>query len=77
MCQCIDFIKGVPTNSPLIDINNVGSISQALYAKTHIVYDDVEASKWQSAQVSILSLGNFAGRVLIGEVCASHLSDPN
>ena len=71
MCQCIDFVEGVLTHSPLIDINNVGSISQALYAKTHAVYDDVEASKWQAAQVSILSLGNFAGRVLIGEVCAS------
>ncbi|KAH0839347.1 major facilitator superfamily domain-containing protein [Lanmaoa asiatica] len=51
-----------------IYINNVGAISQALYAKTHTVYNDIEASKWQAAQVSILSLGNFAGRVLIGEV---------
>ena len=59
----------VLTDSPLIDINNVGSISQALYAKAHTVYDDVEASKWQAAQVSILSLGNFAGRILIGDVC--------
>ena len=49
-------------------MNNVGSISQALYAKTHTVYDDVEASKWQAAQVSILSLANFAGRILIGKV---------
>ncbi|KAG9309730.1 major facilitator superfamily domain-containing protein [Chiua virens] len=49
-----------------IYINNVGSISQALYAKTHPVYDDIEASKWQAAQVSVLSLGNFAGRILIG-----------
>ncbi|KAF8121388.1 major facilitator superfamily domain-containing protein [Boletus edulis] len=54
-----------------IYIKNVGSISQALYAKTHTVYDDVEAAKWQAAQVSILSLGNFAGRILIGEVCAT------
>ena len=74
MCQCIGPIEGVPTHSPLIDINNVGSISQALYAKTHIVYDDVEAAKWQAAQVSILSLGNFAGRVLIGEARSLCLS---
>lgn len=53
-----------------IDMNNVGSISQALYAKMHPIYDEIEASKWQAAQVSILSLGNFAGRVLIGEVLA-------
>ncbi|KAG9312377.1 hypothetical protein JVU11DRAFT_6753 [Chiua virens] len=57
--------------SSVIDINNVGAISQALYAKTHAVYDDIEASKWQAAQVSILSLGNFAGRIAIG----SFLSD--
>ena len=72
MCQCAYFVlQGVPADSPLIDINNVGSISQALYAKAHTVYDDVEASKWQAAQVSILSLGNFAGRILIGDICAS------
>lgn len=64
-------------SSPSIDINNVGSIAQALYAKTHAVYDDVEASKWQAAQVSILSLGNFAGRVLIGEIYTSHSSNSN
>jgi len=69
MCQCIRFVESALTQSPLIDINNVGSISQALYAKTHSVYDDVEASKWQAAQVSLLSLGNFAGRVLIGKIC--------
>jgi len=69
MCQCIEFFEGALTQSLLIDINNVGSISQALYANTHTVYDDVEASKWQAAQVSILSLGNFAGRVLIGKIC--------
>ena len=64
------FWRAVLTDSPSTDINNVGSIAQALYAKEHTVYDDVEASKWQAAQVSILSLGNFAGRILIGEVFA-------
>ncbi|KAG8220377.1 major facilitator superfamily domain-containing protein [Butyriboletus roseoflavus] len=59
-------IMGICSGTGLMYINNVGSISQALYAKAHTVYDDVEASKWQATQVSILSLGNFAGRVLIG-----------
>jgi len=59
-------IMAICSGTGLMYINNVGSISQALYAKTHEVYDDVEASKWQAAQVSILSLGNFAGRILIG-----------
>ncbi|KAF8120704.1 major facilitator superfamily domain-containing protein [Boletus edulis] len=64
-------IMAICSGTGLMYINNVGSISQALYAKTHTVYDDVEAAKWQAAQVSILSLGNFAGRILIGEVCAT------
>ncbi|KAF8550215.1 MFS general substrate transporter [Imleria badia] len=59
-------IVAICSGTGLMYINNVGSIAQALYAKTHAVYDDAEASKWQAAQVSILSLGNFAGRVLIG-----------
>jgi hypothetical protein len=48
------------------DINNVGSISQALYAKGNPNYDELEASRWQAAQVSTLSICNFAGRILIG-----------
>ncbi|KAI9566752.1 major facilitator superfamily domain-containing protein [Boletus coccyginus] len=59
-------IMAICSGTGIMYINNVGSISQALYAKSHTVYDDVEASKWQAAQVSILSLGSFAGRVLIG-----------
>ncbi|KAG1740293.1 major facilitator superfamily domain-containing protein [Suillus lakei] len=47
-------------------INNVGSISQALYAKENSNYDELEASRWQAAQVSTLSICNFAGRILIG-----------
>ncbi|KAG2072862.1 MFS general substrate transporter [Suillus decipiens] len=47
-------------------INNVGSISQALYAKGNQNYDELEASRWQAAQVSTLSVCNFAGRILIG-----------
>jgi len=62
----IFLIIGICGGTGIMYINNVGSIAQALYAKTHPVYDDVEASKWQAAQVSILSLGNFSGRILIG-----------
>lgn len=53
-------------DEPDADINNVGSIALALYAQSNAEYDHVEASKWQVAQVSTLSLGNFAGRVIIG-----------
>lgn len=54
------------------DINNVGSISQALYAKGNPNYDELEASRWQAAQVSTLSVCNFAGRILIGSfICPS------
>jgi hypothetical protein len=50
----------------LADINNVGSMSQALFAKGNPAYDEVEASQWQAAQVSTISIMNFAGRIIIG-----------
>jgi len=43
------------------DINNVGSI-----AKANPTYDEIEAAVWQSTQVSIQSICNWAGRILIG-----------
>jgi len=49
-----------------IDINNVGFISQALFARGDPDYDQVEAATWQAAQVSTISIMNFAGRFLIG-----------
>jgi len=52
--------------SAISDINNVGSIAQALFAHNNPAYDDAESSTWQAAQVSSLSLANFCGRVLIG-----------
>ncbi|KIJ58855.1 hypothetical protein HYDPIDRAFT_101889 [Hydnomerulius pinastri MD-312] len=59
-------IMGICSGTGIMYINNVGSISQALYAKANPIYDDLEASKWQAAQVSTVSIGNFAGRILIG-----------
>ncbi|KAI0310364.1 major facilitator superfamily domain-containing protein [Amylostereum chailletii] len=50
----------------LMYINNVGSIAQALFARGNPAYDPLAASVWQAAQVSALSLTNFAGRILIG-----------
>ncbi|KIK95478.1 hypothetical protein PAXRUDRAFT_826958 [Paxillus rubicundulus Ve08.2h10] len=61
-------IMGICSGTGIMYINNVGSISQALYAEGNPIYDDLEASKWQATQVSILSIGNFAGRILIGPV---------
>lgn len=48
-------------------MNNVGSMSQFLYAYKNPNYDDVEAARWQAAQVSAISLMNFSGRIFIGE----------
>ncbi|KAH7881863.1 major facilitator superfamily domain-containing protein [Phlebopus sp. FC_14] len=59
-------IMAILSGTGIMYINNVGSISQALYAKANPIYDDREALKWQSAQVSTVSIGNFAGRILIG-----------
>jgi hypothetical protein len=50
------------------DINNVGSIAQALLAHRKPDYDEAESAAWQAAQVSTISLASFAGRVLIGIV---------
>jgi MFS family permease len=50
------------------DINNVGSITQALLAHSNPTYDEVESAIWQAAQVSTISLASFSGRILIGIV---------
>ncbi|KAF8262614.1 major facilitator superfamily domain-containing protein [Lactarius quietus] len=47
-------------------INNAGSIAQALLAHGNPGYDEAESSAWQAAQVSIISLANCFGRILIG-----------
>ncbi|KAF9068493.1 major facilitator superfamily domain-containing protein [Rhodocollybia butyracea] len=59
---------GIMRNSlALADINNVGSMAQALYVSRNIdSYNDVDAAQWQATQVSTISLMNFSGRVLIG-----------
>ncbi|KAG6917475.1 hypothetical protein DXG01_002452 [Tephrocybe rancida] len=51
-----------------LDINNVGSMSQALYIKSVDVYNPVDATRWQAEQVSWISLLNFSGRIFIGLV---------
>lgn len=49
-------------------INNVGSITQALYIKgNNGEWDENYGSKLQATQVSITSLGNCFGRILVGQ----------
>jgi hypothetical protein len=48
------------------DINNVGSIAQALLAHDNPAYDEAESSAWQAAQVSAISLASFCGRIVVG-----------
>ncbi|KIO06756.1 hypothetical protein M404DRAFT_440131 [Pisolithus tinctorius Marx 270] len=62
----VSFIMALLSGTGIMYINNVGSISLALFAKSALNYDEVEASKWQAAQVSTLSIGNFIGRILSG-----------
>ncbi|KAG6915674.1 hypothetical protein DXG01_010504 [Tephrocybe rancida] len=52
----------------LMFINNVGSMSQALYTKSVEVYNPIDAARWQADQVSSISLLNFSGRIFIGLV---------
>ncbi|KAI5988455.1 major facilitator superfamily domain-containing protein [Pisolithus marmoratus] len=61
-------IMALLNGTGIMYINNIGSISLALFAKSNPNYDEVEASKWQAAQVSTLSVGNFVGRILSGLV---------
>lgn len=42
-------------------------MSQALYAKGNPIYDPAEAARWQTNQVSAISLMNFGGRIFIGK----------
>ncbi|KAK1230968.1 hypothetical protein PQX77_005942 [Marasmius sp. AFHP31] len=66
------------------DINNVGSMSQALYVHeaqntTLSDADQVEIAKWQAAQVSTISFMNFSGRIFIGlfsDVVKARLGQP-
>lgn len=60
-----ELVKGTLTYQ-LVDINNVGSMSQALYGYNNPHYDEAKASQWQSTQVSSISLMNFTGRIFIG-----------
>ncbi|KAJ7661486.1 major facilitator superfamily domain-containing protein [Mycena polygramma] len=59
-------ILSLLSGTGLMYINNVGSMSQALFAKGNPAYDEIEASKWQAAQVSTISIMNFSGRIIIG-----------
>lgn len=55
----------------LMYINNVGSISQALFAKGNPDFDDRKAAQWQATQVSTVSVTNCLGRILIGMIADS------
>ncbi|KAL1939679.1 hypothetical protein VTO73DRAFT_9712 [Trametes versicolor] len=49
-------------------INNVGAISQALFANNNPDYDEVKAAQWQATQVSTVSIMNCLGRITIGVI---------
>ena len=50
----------------LMWINNVGNVIQALFAYHHPHFDPIEVEQAQTKQVSLLSLNNCFGRILIG-----------
>ncbi|KAI0333452.1 MFS general substrate transporter [Cubamyces sp. BRFM 1775] len=52
----------------LMYINNVGAISQALFANKNPDYDEIKAAQWQATQVSTVSVMNCLGRILIGVI---------
>lgn len=70
--QCDQLFK--TSLSIFSDINNVGAISLALFAKGDTHYDKAIASRWQATQVSVISVANSLGRILIGSLVISHES---
>ncbi|PFH47164.1 hypothetical protein AMATHDRAFT_152811 [Amanita thiersii Skay4041] len=72
-------ILSLLSGTGLMYINNVGSMSQALYAAKNPEYDEVEATRWQATQVSSISIMNFSGRIFIGvvnDICKNRLGLP-
>lgn len=59
-------IMSLLSGTGLMWINNVGSIVQALLAKDNPDYGDSESSRWQSIQVSTVSIMNCTGRIFVG-----------
>jgi len=59
-------ILSILSGTGLMYINNVGSMSQCLYAYNNPNYDGVVGARWQAAQVSTISVMNFSGRIFIG-----------
>jgi hypothetical protein len=49
-----------------VDINNVGSIVQALFAADGDGWDEGAVQAAQAYQVSILSVSSFVGRLSVG-----------
>ena len=47
-------------------INNVGSISQALFAHDNPDFDTILSAQWQETQVSLISIANCVGRIALG-----------
>ena len=47
-------------------INNVGAISQALFARGNPKFDTVLSAQWQATQVSLFSIANCVGRIVLG-----------
>ncbi|KZT13250.1 MFS general substrate transporter [Laetiporus sulphureus 93-53] len=59
-------ITALLSGTGLMYINNVGSISQALFAQGNPDYNEAKSAQWQAAQVSIISIMNCIGRISIG-----------
>jgi hypothetical protein len=58
--------RALVTGTGMMWINNFGFVVQALFIKENGTWDSIEVAKLQAEQVVIFSLGNFAGRILMG-----------
>ena len=57
-------------------INNVGLMARALALKGNVRPDEEEHVRWQTTQVSTLSVASCIGRILIGDFLHRLLRNP-
>lgn len=74
MCKCFPRRRPRVLTFMGVDINNVGSIVQALFAANGDGWDETAAAAAQAYQVSIISVCSSLGRLIIGTCAVLYLS---
>ena len=54
-----------------LGINNIGLVARVLMLKNNPTFDEEEIVKWQTLQVSALSIASSSGRLLTGTLLSA------